>query len=304
MAEREEKSLDDFFAKRDKKKKKDKTRVAKAGPAAPARAAAPPRAAAAAPVPEASVPAPTPLPTPVPAPAPAPPTPAPPTPATSTPVTEPAEPAPVTASGPAASAVAAAPAVVVVKKPKKEKERPAKGDGQDPQLERAREDEEWKEFEQKEVDYSGLRIHALQISDEREEEDNEKKEDQGEDGENISYRGDDKTVGPWNKITPAQAPVVVVAEVPEPKPSGVYRPPAARLGNVRRTQSQGPPEIFNDAQFPSLQASAKHVETRKDKEMEKTFEMVKYKNRAREDGSKSQSVQLELGNQFAVLGEQ
>lgn len=27
----------------------------------------------------------------------------------------------------------------------------------------AKEDEEWKEFEQKEVDYSGLRLQALQI---------------------------------------------------------------------------------------------------------------------------------------------
>uniref|UniRef100_UPI00398F7EFB protein CDV3 homolog isoform X3 n=1 Tax=Pristiophorus japonicus TaxID=55135 RepID=UPI00398F7EFB len=285
MAEREEKSLDDFFAKRDKKKKKDKSRVAKAGPPAPARLAALTKAAPAAatgapappPAPEAPAPVqapappapttttttttttmPAPIPSPAPAPAPAP------DPAPSAPDAVPvAEPAPVTTAGGPPAASAGVASAAVVKKPKKEKERPAKGDGQDPQMERAREDEEWKEFEQKEVDYSGLRIHALQISDEREEEDNEKKEDQGEDGENILYRGEDKTVGPWNKITPAQAPIAVVAEVPEPKPSGVYRPPAARLGNARRTQSQGPPEIFNDAQFPSLQASAKHVETRK-----------------------------------------
>ncbi|XP_067910893.1 protein CDV3 homolog isoform X2 [Heterodontus francisci] len=240
MAEREEKSLDDFFAKRDKKKKKDKTKVAKAAPAAPAKAAL---------APEALVSAPAPAPVPAPAPAAASPSPD----VLVAPVTVPAEPAPVPV--PASAGIA--------RKPKKDKERVAKNECQDPQQERAREDEEWKEFEQKEVDYSGLRIHALQISDEREEEDDEKKEDQGEDGENILYREGDKTVGPWNKITPAPAPVVVVAEVPEPKPSGVYRPPAARSGNVRRTQSQGPPEIFNDAQFPSLQASAKHVETRK-----------------------------------------
>ncbi|XP_060705982.1 protein CDV3 homolog isoform X1 [Hemiscyllium ocellatum] len=274
MAERDDKSLDDFFAKRDKKKKKDKTKVTKGaaavGPGGPAKAAVSPDA-------------------PAPAPAPSPDTPAPAPPLT--PVTAPAEAAPATAPAAAAS-----------KKGRKEKERAAKSECQDPQQER--EDEEWKEFEQKEVDYSGLRIHALQISDEREEEDDEKKDDQGEDGENVLYRDGDELAGPWNKMTQIPAPAVMVAEVPESKPSGVYRPPAARSGNVRRTQSQGPPEIFNDAQFPSLQASAKHIETRKDKEMEKTFEMVKYKNRAREDGSKSQSVQLELGNQFAVLGEQ
>ncbi|XP_067856075.1 protein CDV3 homolog isoform X2 [Heptranchias perlo] len=265
MAEREDKSLDDFFAKRDKKKKKDRTKAAKAGPVAPTAAALAPAVAVTAP--EASVTAAPSASASIPAPASASISAAaaasasatasisasasPPAPITA--VTVSAEATPVTGTGQAA----------IAKKPKKEKERMAKGESLDPQQERTREDEEWKEFEQKEVDYSGLRIHALQISDEREEEDNEKKEDQGEDGENIPYREGDKTVGPWNKITPAQAPVAVVVEVPEPKPSGVYRPPAARLANVRRTQSQGPPEIFNDAQFPSLQASAKHVETRK-----------------------------------------
>ncbi|XP_059801614.1 protein CDV3 homolog [Hypanus sabinus] len=272
MAEREHKSLDDFFAKRDKKKKKDKTKMVKAGPVAPSKAAVAAETVALSAQPNS-------------APEPA---------VTAASPTEPADAAPVAIPAP----------IAVAKKPKKEKERMVKGESQDLQQEPSREDEEWKEFEQKEVDYSGLRIHALQISDEREEEDNEKKEDQDENGENILYREGDRTIGPWNKITPVQTPVTVVEEVPEAKPTGVYRPPGARSGSVRRTQSQGPPEIFNDVQFPSLQASAKHVETRKDKEMEKTFEMVKYKNRAREDGSKSQSVQLELGNQFAVLEEQ
>lgn len=52
-------------------------------------------------------------------------------------------------------------------------------------------------------------------------------------------------------------------EVPESKPSGVYRPPGARLTTNKRVHNQAPPEIFSDAQFPSLLATAKHVETRK-----------------------------------------
>lgn len=52
-------------------------------------------------------------------------------------------------------------------------------------------------------------------------------------------------------------------EVPESKPAGVYRPPGARLGTAKKGPTQGPPEIFNDTQFPSLLATAKHVETRK-----------------------------------------
>lgn len=52
-------------------------------------------------------------------------------------------------------------------------------------------------------------------------------------------------------------------EVLDSKAPGVYRPPGARLTTTKRTHSQAPPEIFSDAQFPSLLATAKHVETRK-----------------------------------------
>ena len=39
-----------------------------------------------------------------------------------------------------------------------------------------KDENEWKEFEQREVNYSGLRVQAMQIS-EKEEDDNEKRED-------------------------------------------------------------------------------------------------------------------------------
>ncbi|XP_062841692.1 protein CDV3 homolog [Trichomycterus rosablanca] len=218
-----EKSLDDFFAKRDKKKKKEKGKTKEAPVSAP----------------------------------------------------------------------------VLLKKNKKEKEKSTKSDNQDPTIEK--EDEEWKEFEQKEVDYSGLRLQALQMSDEKEEEEYEK-EEVGEDGEIILVSGD-KVSGPWNKSGPAPAAAPVEEEVPEAKPTGVYRPPGARLGPAKRGPAQGPPEIFSDAQFPSLLATAKHVETRKDKEIEKTFEVVKHKTRAREAEGPGSMQQLQLDNQFAVLGD-
>ncbi|KAG1953829.1 protein CDV3 [Pimephales promelas] len=151
-------------------------------------------------------------------------------------------------------------AVMVLKKTKREKEKSTKSENQDAQMEK--EDEEWKEFEQKEVDYTGLRLQALQMSDEKEEEEYEK-EEVGEDGEIILVSGD-KVSGPWNKsgAPPSAAPVEEV-EVPEPKAPGVYRPPGARLTTTKRGPTQGPPEIFNDAQFPSLLSTARHVETRK-----------------------------------------
>ncbi|XP_042366258.1 protein CDV3 homolog isoform X2 [Plectropomus leopardus] len=188
----------------------------------------------------------------------------------------------------------------VVKKTKREKEKSAKNENQDAQIEK---DEEWKEFEQKEVDYSGLRLQALQISDEKEEEEYEK-EEVGEDGEIILVSGD-KVSGPWNKSGAAPAPAAPVeeAEEPESKPSGVYRPPGARLSTTRRAPTQGPPEIFSDTQFPSLLSTAKHMETRKDREMEKTFEVVKHRNRGREETGGATMQHLQLDNQYAILGD-
>ncbi|KAF6720493.1 CDV3-like protein [Oryzias melastigma] len=198
---------------------------------------------------------------------------------------------------------AVVPASAAMKKTKKEKEKSAKNENPDAQVEK--DDEEWKEFELKEVDYTGLRLQALQMSDEREEEEYEK-EEVGEDGEIILVSGD-KVSGPWNKSgappPPAAAPAVEEEEAPESKPPGVYRPPGARLTTNKRGPSQGPPEIYSDTQFPSLSASAKHVETRKDKEMEKTFEVVKHRNRGREESTGASVQQLQLDNQYAILGD-
>lgn len=55
----------------------------------------------------------------------------------------------------------------------------------------------------------------------------------------------------------------LLTEIPEPvQSSGVYRPPGARESRTRKVP-QGPPEIYSDTQFPSLQSTAKHVDTRK-----------------------------------------
>ncbi|XP_053785758.1 protein CDV3 homolog isoform X5 [Desmodus rotundus] len=129
-----------------------------------------------------------------------------------------------------------------------------------------KDEDEWKEFEQKEVDYSGLRVQAMQIS-EKEEDDSEKREDPGDNWEEGGGGGGgvEKSSGPWNKTAPVQAAPapVTVTETPEPAmTSGVYRPPGARLTTTRKAP-QGPPEIYSDTQFPSLQSTAKHVESRK-----------------------------------------
>ncbi|KAK1332433.1 hypothetical protein QTO34_007109, partial [Cnephaeus nilssonii] len=141
---------------------------------------------------------------------------------------------------------------------------------------------------------------------EKEEDDSEKREDPGDNWEEGGGGGGgvEKSSGPWNKTAPVQAPPAPVTETPEPAmTSGVYRPPGARLTTTRKTP-QGPPEIYSDTQFPSLQSTAKHVESRKDKEMEKSFEVVRHKTRGRDEVSKNQALKLQLDNQYTVLENQ
>ncbi|KAM6283219.1 protein CDV3 homolog isoform 2-T2 [Porphyrio hochstetteri] len=241
MAETEERSLDDFFAKRDKKKRKEKS---SRGAAAASSAS--------------------------------------------------------NASSNAAGAAAGA--------------RPADGSGSGAAASNAgstktttKEEDDWKEFEQKEeIDYSGLRVQSMQIS-EKEDEESEKREEPGDNWEETGGGGVDRSSGPWNKSAPAPAPVVepIVTETPEPvQTGGVYRPPGAREGGRPRRAQQGPPEIYSDTQFPSLQSTAKLVDSRKDKEMEKSFEVVKHKTRGRDEVSKNQALKLQLDNQYSVLGDQ
>ncbi|XP_061443789.1 protein CDV3 homolog isoform X3 [Rhineura floridana] len=142
----------------------------------------------------------------------------------------------------------------------------------------------------------------MQIS-EKDDEEGEKREEPRDNSEEQGG-GADKTSGPWNRSAPTQTPVAETIESPEPvQSSGVYRPPGARESRTRKVP-QGPPEIYSDTQFPSLQSTAKHVDTRKDKEMEKSFEVVKHKNRGRDEVSKTQATKLQLDNQYAVLGDQ
>ncbi|PKU37881.1 protein hypothetical protein [Limosa lapponica baueri] len=141
---------------------------------------------------------------------------------------------------------------------------------------------------------------------EKEDDESEKREEPGDNWEETGG-GVDRSSGPWNKSAPAPAPVVepIVTETPEPvQTGGVYRPPGAREGGRPRRAQQGPPEIYSDTQFPSLQSTAKLVDSRKEKEMEKSFEVVKHKTRGRDEVSKNQALKLQLDNQYAVLGDQ
>uniref|UniRef100_A0A2K5EYX4 Uncharacterized protein n=1 Tax=Aotus nancymaae TaxID=37293 RepID=A0A2K5EYX4_AOTNA len=91
-------------------------------------------------------------------------------------------------------------------------------------------------------------------------------------------------------ITAKKVKVVVVWKNLQAPGIKQLRPPGAWLTTTRKTP-QGSPEIYSDTQFPSLQSAVKHVESRsKDKEMEKSFEVVRHKNRGRNEFSKNQAL--------------
>lgn len=191
----------------------------------------------------------------------------------------------------------------------------------------ATEDEEWGEFEQeKERDYSGLKIQKLQIQDyEEEEEEEEGEHELNEEGELVKR----EPTGPWNKITsqpttsaPAKVKEVVV-ETPNTA-GGVYIPPSMRNKTASsaggsstagsRTKSgwgkkdKGAPDLNNEDYFPTLSAAVKieqdNIKLKKFEQTERGFTEAKpsrsHSNRAvtqpGDDGPR-----FALGNKFATL---
>lgn len=133
------------------------------------------------------------------------------------------------------------------------------------QMKREEDDEEWKDFEeQKEVDYSGLRIHTLQIREDEEKEAAESEEGgDGEDGE----EGREGASGPWNKSTggggaapaqPTPAPATEPEEKKETTAPKKYVPPAQRMAatmaaaNVNKRGKKEAPNIQSEDDFPTL----------------------------------------------------
>ncbi|KAG1674373.1 Protein CDV3 [Nymphon striatum] len=172
--------------------------------------------------------------------------------------------------------------------------------------------EEWHEYDEKEKDYTGLKIQSLQIC-EKEKEDFEK-DIEGEfndDGEPIRADG---STGPWKVVkNPAQ-------EVPETKPEteelpktpnvvgGKYIPPHERSGASRlrvpmksSRVSRLAPKIDCQSDFPSLSSA---VDSKNESNAEHSnFEEVRNRTRIRdENNGKRIGPKLDLGNKYHALG--
>merc|ERR1712179_688947 len=124
-------------------------------------------------------------------------------------------------------------------------------------------EEEWGEFEQeKERDYSGLKIQKLQIQDDEDDEDNYDEQELNEEGELVRR----EPVGPWNKAN-TQPPTNVKAKEVTPveglpnTTGGVYIPPSKRMGSGVTSnkkigkKDKGAPDLSNENNFPSLSAA-------------------------------------------------
>ncbi|CAN7983450.1 unnamed protein product [Ixodes hexagonus] len=202
-------------------------------------------------------------------------------------------------------------------------------------------DEEWNDFEEeKEVDYSGLRIQALTIA-EKEKEEEALRDQQDEDGEDGCASSADQQSGPWRMQAAAAAAQQALAPsppVPEPEPEApppriepepkeapkaglqkaAYVPPHLRAGAGGGTRSTtgGPSaarrlgggrqtyDFTSEDQFPTLGAA---VETPRwgparqgHDAPDRSFTSVKHGLRNREDPSQ-QHIQLDLENKYSAL---
>ncbi|KAK8759476.1 protein CDV3 homolog [Amblyomma americanum] len=180
-------------------------------------------------------------------------------------------------------------------------------------------EEEWNDFEEeKEVDYSGLRIQALTIA-EKEKEEEAAREQQDEDGEDSQQAGDQQS-GPWKvqQAPPAAAPPSPPPEPepqapppPEPEPKeptrSTYRPPHLRSGAALRNPApQGTRrpvrqnyDFTSEEQFPTLGAAIDAKAPRREY-ADHSFTSVKHGLRNREDPSQHH-LQLDLENKYSAL---
>lgn len=180
-------------------------------------------------------------------------------------------------------------------------------------------EEEWGEFEQeKERDYSGLKIQKLQIQDYEEEEGDEYADHElNEEGELIKR----ENAGPWNKISNQAAPTSVakpVAAAPiEQLPNtagGVYIPPskrnqatAAPAAKGKGKKEKGAPDLNSEEFFPTLSAAVaieqNNYKLKKFEQTERGFTEAKpsRSHSSRNALATDEGPRLNLGNKFTAL---
>ncbi|XP_019630089.1 PREDICTED: protein CDV3 homolog [Branchiostoma belcheri] len=191
------------------------------------------------------------------------------------------------------------------------------------------EDADWIQIEEPgEKDYSGLRIASLNISEQRQEEQEpspEEEQEYDEAGEPLPPR-ESAQQGPWKMLSGGEQPSAV-AEAPPPEPSPApapaaagaapskYIPPSLRAAMAaqesratpswsgRQRGSRAPPEITSEQHFPSLAASLQDkppgMGQRRAAEENRQFSTVT--RGARGVGGPEKNAPLETQNPYAAL---
>lgn len=153
-------------------------------------------------------------------------------------------------------------------------------------------EEQWKDFEAPaEMDYTGLRVQALQIDEEKEREE-EKDEDNYECGEGEEQARGESSSGPWSKSSAQPSAAPESSEPVVSRPTGRYIPGAFKE-KFRRERVGVAPDISSQAAFPSL-SSAATDKNRPD------FEMVKRGNKTKDSSLEGHGT-VNLENRYDSL---
>lgn len=197
------------------------------------------------------------------------------------------------------------------KKPKKGKKKGAKSDetvtGTKSEKPRVQGDD-WNDFEEeKEKDYSNLKIQSLQMADENSPENEEEYGEEGDDEDG----GKKKQDGKWNVPTPT--PDAAQAEPDAPSLPGThnvvggkYVPPSVKRSNMMamgtKVNSRKPlaaPDIQSKAAFPTLSAANQDLSA---PNRPTDFEAVRGGVKSREARVDENKAGLALGNRYGSLG--
>jgi len=167
--------------------------------------------------------------------------------------------------------------------------------------------DDWNDFEEeKEKDYSNLKIQSLQVADENNQDNDDENGNEGDDED-----GGKKTDGKWNVPTPAPEPVQTEPEAPSLPGThnvvgGKYVPPSVKRSNMmamgQKVNSRKPlaaPDIQSKAAFPTLSAANQDLS---DSNKSSDFEAVRGGLKTREARVDENKPSLALGNRYGTLG--
>jgi len=167
--------------------------------------------------------------------------------------------------------------------------------------------DDWNDFEEeKEKDYSNLKIQSLQVTDESNQDNDDENGNEGDDED-----GGKKTDGKWNVPTPAPEQVQAEPEAPSLPGThnvvgGKYVPPSVKRSNMmamgQKVNSRKPlaaPDIQSKAAFPTLSAANQDLS---DSNKSTDFEAVRGGLKTREARVDENKPSLALGNRYGTLG--